>query len=67
MRSNVYPTTFAATEIQNSVTEKRAKRSARRSRVQNGRRSSVIASILADAGRGAPEYVERWVAGRGAE
>jgi len=66
MRSNVYPTTFAATEIQ-SDSSRGAERSARRSRVQNGRRLSVIANILADAGRGAPEYVERWVAGRGAE
>ena len=31
------------------------------------RRSGIFSSILLDAARGAREYVERWVAGRGAE
>jgi hypothetical protein len=32
-----------------------------------GRRSGIFSNILLDAARGAREYVERWVAGRGAE
>ena len=31
------------------------------------RRPGIFSSILLDAARGAREYVERWVAGRGAE
>ncbi len=30
-------------------------------------KSRLFARILVDAGRGAREYIERWVAGRGAE
>ena len=36
-------------------------------RAVSTRRPGIFSSILLDAARGAREYVERWVAGRGAE
>jgi len=42
-------------------------RSPKRAPASRGKRSSVISRILVDAQIHAREYVERWIAGRGAE
>jgi hypothetical protein len=65
MRSQLVTTvTSSASETEFAPTREEKSRA---KRVSRSRRSLIVAWILADAGRDAPDYVESWKAGRGAE